>query len=140
MPVSSAAQGAASTHNSLRNLSTNPAIPDASDSDSEESVLGNSAGHDTGRLHDVSDFREKMDGSVVGALQEQFFRLQTKSEATGTEPLHQGFGWEDGEERQQHDTQELIRMLLDRVEKQCLESGEEGARVAKELRGVLEGE
>eukprot|EP01012_Entosiphon_sulcatum_P043360 TRINITY_DN5765_c0_g1_i1.p1 TRINITY_DN5765_c0_g1~~TRINITY_DN5765_c0_g1_i1.p1 ORF type:complete len:1217 (+),score=205.78 TRINITY_DN5765_c0_g1_i1:1973-5623(+) len=54
--------------------------------------------------------------SVPLALQRLFCRMQTSETAVGTKELTQSFGWTDNEAWEQHDVQELLRLLSDSLE------------------------
>lgn len=63
--------------------------------------------------------------SVGLALQRVFYELQTLDKPVGTKKLTKSFGWETLESFMQHDVQEFLRVLLDKLEmkmkKTCVE-------------------
>jgi ubiquitin carboxyl-terminal hydrolase 7 len=54
--------------------------------------------------------------SIPFALQRVFYKLQRDHSAVGTRELTKSFGWESYESFQQHDVQELLRVLCDNLE------------------------
>lgn len=66
--------------------------------------------------------------SISVALQHLFFRLQYADEAVDTKDLTKAFGWDTFEAFQQHDVQELARVLMDALENKMKNSPGEGSR------------
>ena len=60
--------------------------------------------------------------SVALALQRVFYELQTSDKPVGTKKLTRSFGWETLDSFMQHDVQEFLRVLLDKLESkvQCI--------------------
>jgi ubiquitin carboxyl-terminal hydrolase 7 len=54
--------------------------------------------------------------SVALALQRVFYELQTSDKPVGTKKLTRSFGWETLDSFMQHDVQEFLRVLLDKLE------------------------
>jgi len=54
--------------------------------------------------------------SVALALQRVFYELQTCDKPVGTKKLTRSFGWETLDSFMQHDVQEFLRVLLDKLE------------------------
>ncbi|CAL4168008.1 unnamed protein product, partial [Meganyctiphanes norvegica] len=54
--------------------------------------------------------------SVALALQRVFHELQTSDKPVGTKKLTKSFGWETLDSFMQHDAQEFLRVLLDKLE------------------------
>ena len=54
--------------------------------------------------------------SVGLALQRVFYDLQFLDKAVGTKKLTKSFGWETLDSFMQHDVQEFLRVLLDKLE------------------------
>ena len=54
--------------------------------------------------------------SVALALQRVFYELQTSDRPVGTKKLTKSFGWETLDSFMQHDAQEFLRVLLDKLE------------------------
>ena len=54
--------------------------------------------------------------SVALALQSVFYELQTSDVPVGTKKLTKSFGWDTSESFTQHDVQEFLRVLLDKIE------------------------
>lgn len=70
---------------------------------------------------------------IIHALQRVFLALEgsgSRYAGVSTRPLTDSFNWHNGEELQQHDVQELIRILLDHLEKKMA-----GTPLAKVCRG-----
>jgi len=67
---------------------------------------------------DVEAVVSQSDGkrSIVLALQRVFFSLQNQSRAVSTRELTQAFGWDGMEAFEQHDVQELCRLMFDKLE------------------------
>jgi len=65
--------------------------------------------------------------SVALALQRVFHELQTSDKPVGTKKLTKSFGWETLDSFMQHDAQEFLRVLLDKLETKmkgtCVEGG-----------------
>ena len=63
--------------------------------------------------------------SVGLALQRVFYELQFSDKPVGTKKLTKSFGWETLDSFMQHDVQEFLRVLLDKLEskmkKTCVE-------------------
>lgn len=68
---------------------------------------------------------------VALELQRLFANLQTQSRAVSTQSLTKAFGWTDLQVFTQHDVQELLRELLDKLEERM--KGTSQANVIKEL-------
>ena len=73
--------------------------------------------------------------SVPLALQRTFWRMQTSNDAVKTEQLTRSFGWESHDAFQQHDVQELSRVLLDNLEEKMKGTRSEGL-ISKLLKGT----
>jgi len=54
--------------------------------------------------------------SVAFALQRVFYELQTTDKPVATKMLTRSFGWETLDSFIQHDVQEFLRVLLDKLE------------------------
>ena len=54
--------------------------------------------------------------SVALALQSVFYELQTSDVPVETKKLTKSFGWDTSESFTQHDVQEFLRVLLDKIE------------------------
>jgi len=54
--------------------------------------------------------------SVALALQRVFYELQSSDKPVGTKKLTRSFGWETLDSFMQHDVQEFLRVLLDKLE------------------------
>lgn len=80
--------------------------------------------------------------NLTASLQELFVGMQQRAPSAGgsggaastVELTSQGFGWARGEAFEQHDVQELSRVLCDRLERQLL-----GTRAAGTIKEMLEG-
>ena len=59
---------------------------------------------------------EDIDSSIILAMQSIFNKLQTGSRTVSTTELTRAFGWDSLEAFQQQDVQEMLRLLLDRLE------------------------
>lgn len=64
--------------------------------------------------------------SIILALQRLFYELQTGSIVPNTKKLTQSFGWETLESFMQHDVQEFLRILLDKIELKMRNTNLEG--------------
>jgi ubiquitin carboxyl-terminal hydrolase 7 len=64
--------------------------------------------------------------SVALALQRVFHELQTSDKPVGTKKLTKSFGWETLDSLMQHDVQEFLRVLLDKLENKMKNTSIEG--------------
>eukprot|EP00039_Didymoeca_costata_P001990 m.56769 g.56769 ORF g.56769 m.56769 type:complete len:1124 (+) comp11061_c0_seq3:334-3705(+) len=63
--------------------------------------------------------------SVALGIQRVFYRLQTHQEAVGTQELTRSFGWNVVDSFMQHDVQEFLRVLIDKMEEKMKGSEQE---------------
>ncbi|CAG9464341.1 unnamed protein product [Pedinophyceae sp. YPF-701] len=77
---------------------------------------------------------EQPDSSLPAAMQQLFFRLQYGSKPVSTKLLTKSFGWDSFDAFQQHDVQELARVLMDRLEAKM-----KGTAVEKDLDRMFQG-
>jgi len=89
----------------------------------EADLSKGSEGDDSGRV------------SVIQALQNVFYRLQTSDQAVNCRELMRSFGWDQTDAFTQHDAQELNRILCDRVEEQM-----KGTPMDGSIKRLFEGE
>ncbi|KAH0475822.1 MAG: hypothetical protein KVP17_001178 [Porospora cf. gigantea B] len=74
-----------------------------------------------------SSFQElTANGGLLSALQALFFRMTKAANALDTREVIQAFGWSELEMYEQHDAQELNRLLCDRLETELKGTPEEG--------------
>lgn len=78
---------------------------------------------------------DTMDKSIPLALQSLFYKLQFGDFAVSTKPLTRSFGWDSAEAFQQHDVEELNRVLCENLEAKMKGTVVEGA-----LSRLFEGE
>jgi ubiquitin carboxyl-terminal hydrolase 7 len=64
--------------------------------------------------------------SVALALQRVFHELQFLDKPVGTKKLTKSFGWETLDSFMQHDVQEFLRVLLDKLESKMKQTCVEG--------------
>jgi ubiquitin carboxyl-terminal hydrolase 7 len=62
---------------------------------------------------------EELKTSITLAMQSVFNQLQTRSKVVSTTDLTRAFGWDSLEAFQQQDVQEMLRVLLDKME-ECM--------------------
>ena len=72
--------------------------------------------------------------SIPVALQHLFFRLQYADDAVDTKELTKAFGWDTYEAFQQHDVQELARVLMDTLDQKM-----KNTPVEKDIVHLMEG-
>eukprot|EP00945_MAST-04E_sp_MAST-4E-sp1_P002515 g2515.t1 len=84
--------------------------------------------------HDTLGGQNAVRLSVPLALQRTFWRMQVSTKAVNTEELTRSFGWESQDAFQQHDVQELSRVLLDNLEEKMKGTRSEGL-ISKLLQG-----
>lgn len=77
---------------------------------------------------------EDATSSIPLALQRFFFRLQYADDAADTRELTKTFGWDSYEAFQQHDVQELARVLIDKLEEKM-----KNTPVEKDFKHLMEG-
>jgi ubiquitin carboxyl-terminal hydrolase 7 len=77
---------------------------------------------------------EEPSGSMPLALQSVFYKLQFTPGPVSTEDLTASFGWDTADAFQQHDVQELNRILCDRLEEKM-----KGTRVEGTVNRLFEG-
>lgn len=77
---------------------------------------------------------EEPSGSMFLALQSVFYKLQFTPGPVSTEDLTASFGWDTADAFQQHDVQELNRILCDRLEEKM-----KGTRVEGTVNRLFEG-
>ncbi len=70
---------------------------------------------------------DRMDKSIPLALQSLFYKMQFGDDAVSTKNLTSSFGWDTAESFQQHDVQELNRVLCDNLEEKMKGTIVEGA-------------
>ncbi|CAE7220777.1 UBP12 [Symbiodinium pilosum] len=75
------------------------------------------------------------DISLIQALQNVFYRLQTSEQAVNCKELMKSFGWDTTDAFTQHDAQELNRILCDRLEEQM-----KGTPMDGSIKRLFEGE
>jgi len=75
------------------------------------------------------------DPSLIQALQNVFYRLQTADAAVNCKELMKSFGWDNADAFTQHDAQELNRILCDRLEEQMKGTAMDGS-----IKRLFEGE
>jgi len=73
--------------------------------------------------------------SLIQALQNVFYRLQTADQAVNCRELMKSFGWDTSDAFTQHDAQELNRILCDRLEEQM-----KGTHMDGSIKRLFEGE
>lgn len=73
--------------------------------------------------------------SVILALQRVFYRLETSDKAVSTKELTKSFGWGHMDSFTQHDVQELLRILCDRLEEKM-----KAAKVTNMVQEMFEGQ
>eukprot|EP01147_Barroeca_monosierra_P004541 gene4541-8565_t len=70
-----------------------------------------------------SEAQSQDETSIPAELQKLFLRLQTsKQRAVDTKDITKSFGWDTSEAFQQHDVQELLRVLFDALEEEWCET------------------
>ena len=67
-------------------------------------------------VYEIPTDNESPNNSVTLALQKAFYQLQVSNDPLDTLELTRSFGWDSGDAFQQHDVQELNRILMDRLE------------------------
>lgn len=72
--------------------------------------------------------------SIPLALQRVFYELQSAEGAVGTRALTRAFGWDTYEAFMQHDAQEMIRVLIDKLECKM-----KGTKVENNVKRLFEG-
>jgi hypothetical protein len=72
---------------------------------------------------------------LIQALQNVFYKLQTSDQAVNCRELMKSFGWDTMDAFQQHDAQELNRILCDRLEEQMKGTAMDGS-----MKRLFEGE
>lgn len=77
---------------------------------------------------------EVAEKSLPLALQQVFWKLQYSRGCVGTKALTSSFGWQESDAFEQHDVQELYRILCDRLEQKM-----KGSAVEKYLNYLFEG-
>jgi hypothetical protein len=94
-----------------------------------------------GDPHEVSPQKGDADGdggsapSLIQSLQNVFYKLQTADQAVTCRDLMKSFGWDTMDAFQQHDAQELNRILCDRLEEQM-----KGTPMDGSIKKLFEGE
>jgi len=88
-----------------------------------------------GVLRGIVDDGEGKTPSLIQALQNVFYRLQTADQAVNCRELMKSFGWDTMDAFTQHDAQELNRILCDRLEEQMKGSPLDGS-----IKRLFEGE
>merc|ERR1719265_2255390 len=73
--------------------------------------------------------------SLIQALQNVFYKLQTSDQAVTCRELMKSFGWDTMDAFTQHDAQELNRILCDRLEEQMKGTSMDGS-----IKKLFEGE
>lgn len=76
---------------------------------------------------------EPAETSVALGIQRVFFRLQTSTEAVSTQELTKSFGWNVVDSFMQHDVQEFLRVLIDKMEEKMKSTPQE--KLLEELFG-----
>lgn len=77
---------------------------------------------------------EDPEKSLPLALQQLFWKLQYGPTCVGTKALTRSFGWADADAFEQHDVQELNRILCDKLEQKM-----KGSAVERQLNWLFEG-
>lgn len=77
-------------------------------------------------VYDIPTNDETPNDSVALALQRAFYQLQVSNYPLDTLELTRSFGWDTAEAFQQHDVQELNRILMDRLESRMKGTSVEG--------------
>lgn len=77
---------------------------------------------------------EEPESSIAIAMQQLFWKLQYSPRTVGTKALTKSFGWSDADAFDQHDVQELNRILCERLEEKM-----KGSSVEKQLQYLFGG-
>lgn len=77
-------------------------------------------------VYEIPTDNESPNNSVTLALQKAFYQLQVSNDPLDTLELTRSFGWDSGDAFQQHDVQELNRILMDRLENKMKNTPVEG--------------
>lgn len=86
-------------------------------------------------MEKAGDTDAEGDVSLIQALQNVFYRLQTSEQAVNCKELMKSFGWDTTDAFTQHDAQELNRILCDRLEEQM-----KGTPMDGSIKRLFEGE
>jgi ubiquitin carboxyl-terminal hydrolase 7 len=70
-------------------------------------------------VYNIPHEHEEMATSTTLALQSVFYKIQTDSRAVSTVGLMKSFGWDSADAFQQQDVQEMMRVLIDKLE-ECM--------------------
>ena len=76
---------------------------------------------------------EDLATSITLAMQSVFYQLQTSNKVVSTSDLTRAFGWDSLEAFQQQDVQEMLRVLLDKLEERMRGKGPAVDGVVKRL-------
>eukprot|EP00405_Crypthecodinium_cohnii_P010812 CAMPEP_0206428752 /NCGR_PEP_ID=MMETSP0324_2-20121206/5850_1 /ASSEMBLY_ACC=CAM_ASM_000836 /TAXON_ID=2866 /ORGANISM="Crypthecodinium cohnii, Strain Seligo" /LENGTH=1228 /DNA_ID=CAMNT_0053894337 /DNA_START=227 /DNA_END=3913 /DNA_ORIENTATION=+ len=88
-----------------------------------------------GNKEQAADEAEGRTPSLIHALQNVFYKLQTSDQAVDCKELMRSFGWDTTDAFTQHDAQELNRILCDRLEEQMKGTPSDGS-----IKDLFEGE
>ena len=84
-------------------------------------------------LTPINNEEEDVSESTMFALQSTFYQLQTSCDTVSTTRLTNAFGWNTNEIFQQQDVQEMLRVLLNKVEESMKDNDDVNHNVVKDL-------
>lgn len=87
-------------------------------------------------VYDLPHEQEEIEMSTTLALQSVFFKIQTEKKAVSTAGLTRSFGWNSADAFQQQDVQEMMRVLIDKLE-ECMKGTDRESALKNTFAGTI---